>query len=180
VLKLSFEWFPHCIILDYDLSTPRKKQRVAKQPWFVVRKRTTPTERWPLLGELECQLLRIEECRVVKAAVTYVSHFQFSRSEPILFLPSSSSFILTRVIGTRSRHNTLRKSSSTWNWTQDLWVWSQELWPLDHRGGPSSGNCNYTLNDVRQSHWPLGLRRELSISRVVGSNPTSSNDVYKR
>jgi hypothetical protein len=28
----------------------------------------------------------------------------------------------------------LRKSGSTWNWTQDLWICSQELWPLDHRG----------------------------------------------
>jgi hypothetical protein len=42
---------------------------VTKQiPWPSVRKRTIPTERPPLVGEIWCQLLRIEGCRVGSAA----------------------------------------------------------------------------------------------------------------
>jgi hypothetical protein len=37
-------------------------------PWPLVRKRTIPTERSPLVGDIYCQLLRIEGCRVVSAA----------------------------------------------------------------------------------------------------------------
>jgi hypothetical protein len=35
--------------------------------WPLVRKRTVPTERPPLVGEIYCQLLRKEGCRVVSA-----------------------------------------------------------------------------------------------------------------
>jgi hypothetical protein len=37
-------------------------------PWPLVRKRTIPTDRPPLVVEIYCQLLRIEGCRVVSAA----------------------------------------------------------------------------------------------------------------
>jgi hypothetical protein len=37
-------------------------------PWPVVRKRNIPTDQPPLVGEILCQLLRIEGCRVVSAA----------------------------------------------------------------------------------------------------------------
>jgi hypothetical protein len=36
--------------------------------WPLVRKRTIPTERPPLVDEIECQLLWIEGCRMVSAA----------------------------------------------------------------------------------------------------------------
>jgi hypothetical protein len=39
-----------------------------KTPWPLVRKRTTPTERPPLVYEIWCQHLWIEGCRVVSAA----------------------------------------------------------------------------------------------------------------
>jgi hypothetical protein len=39
-----------------------------KTPWPLVRKRTIPTERPPLVGEIWCQLLQIEGCRVLSAA----------------------------------------------------------------------------------------------------------------
>jgi uncharacterized protein YeeX (DUF496 family) len=37
-------------------------------PWPLVRERTIPTERPPLVDEIECQLLQVEGCRVVSAA----------------------------------------------------------------------------------------------------------------
>jgi hypothetical protein len=39
-----------------------------RSPWPLVRKRTIPTERPPLVDEILCQLLWIEGCRVVSAA----------------------------------------------------------------------------------------------------------------
>jgi hypothetical protein len=46
--------------------TPRVDQQ--QTPWPLVRKRTIQTERPPLVGEIWCQLLWIEGCRVVSAA----------------------------------------------------------------------------------------------------------------
>jgi hypothetical protein len=54
---------------------------------------------------------------------------RFSRPEPLLFLSSSPSIVLTRLSGPRSRPNTPQKSNP------HLWICSAELWPLDHRGG---------------------------------------------
>jgi hypothetical protein len=61
---------------------------------------------------------------------------RFSKPKPLLFLTSSSSIVLTKLSGPRSRPPLLRKSGSAGNITRDLWICSQELWPLDHRGGP--------------------------------------------
>jgi hypothetical protein len=44
---------------------------------------------------------------------------QISRPERLLFLPNSSSIVLTRLSGPRSTH-TVRKSGSAGNRTQDL------------------------------------------------------------
>jgi hypothetical protein len=52
---------------------------------------------------------------------------RFSRLEPLLFLPSSSSVVLTRLSGPDPDPLLLRKSGSTGNRTQDLWICSQKL-----------------------------------------------------
>jgi hypothetical protein len=44
------------------------KQTNKQTPWPFVRERTLPTERPPLVDEIQCQLLWIEGCRVVSAA----------------------------------------------------------------------------------------------------------------
>jgi hypothetical protein len=36
-------------------------------PWPLVRKRTIPTERPPLVGEIQCQILWMEGCRLVSS-----------------------------------------------------------------------------------------------------------------
>jgi hypothetical protein len=56
-----------------DLSSVQRslQRSVYKQkqtPWPLVREWTIPTERPPLVDEIYCQLLRIEGCRVVRAA----------------------------------------------------------------------------------------------------------------
>jgi hypothetical protein len=57
---------------------------------------------------------------------------QLSRPEPLLFLLSSSSVLLMRLSGLRSRPTTSQK---IWNRARDLRICSRELWRLDHRGG---------------------------------------------
>jgi hypothetical protein len=54
-------------------------------------------------------------------------HSRLSRPEPLLFLSSSSSFVLTRLVDPIADPLLLRKHGSAGNRTQ-------ELWPLNHRG----------------------------------------------
>jgi hypothetical protein len=76
----------------------------------LVRERTIPTERPPLNGEVSHNFLRIEGCRVVSAADTLRLYSRFPRPEQLLFLPSSSSIVLTRLSGPRSRRTTSQKN----------------------------------------------------------------------
>jgi hypothetical protein len=62
--------------------------------WSLVRERTIPTERPPLIDAIYCQLLWLEGCRVVSAA---------DRPVPLLFLSRTPSVILTRLSVPRSR-----------------------------------------------------------------------------
>jgi hypothetical protein len=64
-----------------------------------------------------CQRLRIKGCRLVNAADPLQPQSLFSRPEPLLFLSSSSLFVLTSLIGPRSRPR-LRKSGSAGNRTR--------------------------------------------------------------
>jgi hypothetical protein len=62
--------------------------------------------------------------------------------EPLLFHSSSSSVILTRLSGPRSRPTTSQKiTGNAGNRTRVVWIGSQELWPVDHRGGHKVHTC---------------------------------------
>jgi hypothetical protein len=79
-------------IIRYEIISYKQKT-----PWLFVRKRSIPTERPPLVGQIKCQLLSIEGCRVVSAAEPprpLISVFQIGTATSLL---SSSSFILTRA-----------------------------------------------------------------------------------
>jgi hypothetical protein len=72
-------------------------KEIKKQPsWPLARRRTIPTERPPLVGEIQCQLLWIEGCRVVSAVDPLGSLISVFYGVAT-FLSSSSSFILTRA-----------------------------------------------------------------------------------
>jgi hypothetical protein len=135
---------PSAWILSYPI--PRSKYiiweicyimlvlNIKKQtPWPLVRKRTIPTERPPLVGEIYCQLLRIEGCRVVSAADPLRSLISVFWTGAATFLSSSALFyphkgwvdpipdpLLSRTFG------------SAGNWTQNLWVSSQGVWRLQY------------------------------------------------
>jgi hypothetical protein len=70
-----------------------------------VRKRTTPTERPPLVNEGSATLLRIEGATWSAWRIPR-PYSRISRPELLLFFPSSSSVVLTRLSGPRSRPTT--------------------------------------------------------------------------
>jgi hypothetical protein len=73
-----------------------------------VRERTIPTERPPLVGEVSAYFCGY---RRVSWSAQRISqpYSRFSRPEPLLFLPTSSSVVLTRLSGPRSRPTTSQK-----------------------------------------------------------------------
>jgi hypothetical protein len=60
---------------------------------------------------------------------------RISRPKPLLFLLSSSSVVITRLSGPRSRPSTSQKIWNRRKSNPGFWICSQELWTLDHRGG---------------------------------------------
>jgi hypothetical protein len=50
---------------DFQITKEHKQKHT---PWPLVRKRTIPTERSSRVGEIQCQLLRIDGCHVVSTA----------------------------------------------------------------------------------------------------------------
>jgi hypothetical protein len=101
-----------------------------------VRQRTIPTERPPLIGEVSENFLRMKGATWSAWRIP-TAYFWLSRPEPLLFLPSSSSIVLMRLSGPRSRPTISQKIWYRRKSNPDLWICSQELWPLDHRGGPN-------------------------------------------
>jgi hypothetical protein len=81
-----------------------------------VREWTIPTERQPLVSEVSANVCGLEgatwsACRISTAVS------RFSRPDPLLLLSSSSSIVLTRLSGPRSRPTTSQKIGSAGNRT---------------------------------------------------------------
>jgi hypothetical protein len=94
-----------------------------------LRERTTPTELSPLDGEVSVNFCGW--CRMVSAKDPLYS--RFFTQEPLLFVPSRSSIILTDWVNPVPDPLFIRKSGSAGNQTRNLWICSQQLWRLDHR-----------------------------------------------
>jgi hypothetical protein len=101
-----------------------------------VRERTISTERPPLVDEVSANFWGKKVPRGQRDG-SLRPYSLLSRPEPLLFLSGSSSVVLTRLSGPRSKPNTYQKMWQTRESNPDLWICSQELWPLDHRGGPT-------------------------------------------
>jgi hypothetical protein len=87
----------------------------------------------------------------------------------LIFLPNSSSDVLTRLSGPRSRPTISQKIWKRRESNPDLWICSLELWPLDYRGGP------YILNIfTRWDHSNYALRRTRVMKLLIMQlSPTS-------
>jgi hypothetical protein len=99
-----------------------------------VNESTIPTERPLLVGKVSVNFVRIDGCRVVSVTDPYSRVLGFLYRSRYVFW-SSSSIVLTRLSGPRSRPTTSQKLWYRRELNPDLSICSQELWPLDHRGG---------------------------------------------
>jgi hypothetical protein len=63
-----FHWKVMSLYASQHRHTTGDGNFLKQTPWPLVRKRTIPTDRPPLVDEIWCQLLWIEGCRVVSAA----------------------------------------------------------------------------------------------------------------
>jgi hypothetical protein len=74
--------------------------------------------------------------------------FSVSRPEPLLFLSSSSSVVLTRLSGPHSRPSASQKIWYHRELNPTLLICSQELWLLDHRGGQRKRTWDFKFSCV--------------------------------
>jgi hypothetical protein len=74
----------------------------------------------------------VSRSQCVRSPMVVIS---FSRPEPFFFLPSSSSVVLTRLSGPRSRPTTSQRIWYCRESNLDLWICSQELLSTRPRGG---------------------------------------------
>jgi hypothetical protein len=102
--------------------------RTKDTPWLLVCKRTIPTERPPLFGEVSANVAWSAQWILTAVNLGFIDR---SRYFSIQVAPQLSSRGWMDPVPDPLL---LRKSGNAWNRTQDLC--SQELWPLDHRGDP--------------------------------------------
>jgi hypothetical protein len=99
--------------------------------WPLVRKRTIPTDRPPLVSEVSANFLRTEgiawSVQWIPTAVN-IGFLDWSRYFSIQVAPQLSS---RGWVDPVPDPLLLRKSGSAGNRKRDLWICSQELWPLD-------------------------------------------------
>jgi hypothetical protein len=95
----------------------------------------SPTERPPLIAEVNANIWRHRMLRGQRNGSPR-PYSRSSKREPVLFLPNSSSNVLTRLM-VPVPDPLLRKSGCAGNRIRDLWFCSQGLWPTDHIGGSS-------------------------------------------
>jgi hypothetical protein len=96
--------------------------------WFVqnknsfarLRERTIPTERPPLVGDVCSNFCGYRVPRGERNG-SLRPYSRFSRSEPLIFLPSNSSIILTRLNGPRCRPTTCQKIWQRRESNPNLW-----------------------------------------------------------
>jgi hypothetical protein len=94
----------------------------------LVHKRTIPTEKPPLAGEVSANILGIEGVVWSAQRIPTAVNLGFLDPKPLLFHLSSWVDPVPDPL-------LLRKCGRERNRTLDLWICSQKLWPLDHRGG---------------------------------------------
>jgi hypothetical protein len=106
-----------------------------KISWRLVRKLSIPTERAPPSTNFSAKFCWYRGIALSVRRFPHGRKFLFSRPETLLFLSGSSSFVLMRLSGPRSRPTATQKSGSAENGNLYLWICSQKLWPLNHTGG---------------------------------------------
>jgi hypothetical protein len=112
----------HCIFIHKikQNKTKQANKQTNKQTysWPLVCERAIPTERPPLVGEVSAKF-----CGVAWWAQRVPRPYsRFSRPQPLFFLPSSYSVVLTRLSGPRFRPTTTQKIWLRLESNPDTWL----------------------------------------------------------
>jgi hypothetical protein len=115
--------------LNTQWQWPNVIKALLKTSVALVRERTIPTERPPLVSEVSanscCQRVSRGQCNG-----SLMLYSRLSRLKPLLFLTIISATVLTRLGALRSRTSKSQNICNAGNRTRDLWICSQELWPV--------------------------------------------------
>jgi hypothetical protein len=95
-------------VLMRKVKTKVKMPKLKLNSVSLVRERTVPTERPAHFGEVSANFCGEKVSRGQRDG-SLLPYYRFSRPEPQLFLPSSSSMVLTRLSGPRSKLTTSQK-----------------------------------------------------------------------
>jgi hypothetical protein len=101
----------------------------------VVRKRTIPTERSPLVGEVSANFWGVEGAASSAQWIPTAVNLGFLDRSRYIFIQVAPQLSSRGWVNPVPDPLLLRKSGRAENRTRDLWICSQKLWPLDHRGG---------------------------------------------
>jgi hypothetical protein len=150
----------------------------------LVSERTIPAELPPLVIEVSSNFfgLRMPHGQRDWSLVPY---FRLSTLDPLLLLRSSSSIVLTRLSGLRSRPTTSQKIWKRRESNPALWICSQDLWPLDHKGGRLKVE-RYTNCDEMEMIWKETIvvhsryYSSISLERLKKSKKTFGQDIRYR
>jgi hypothetical protein len=133
-----------CSWLIHTYISVRNVCKVTAVPKFklnfvaLVRERTIPTERPPLVGEVNANFLRIEGVAWSAQRIPTVVNRSFLDRSCYFSFQIDPQLYSRGWVDPVTDPLLLRKSGSAGNRTWDLWICSQKLWPLDHRGGRES------------------------------------------
>jgi hypothetical protein len=101
----------------------------------LVRKRTIPTERPPLVGEVSAKLSRVQSVAWSGQRIPMAVILGFLDRSRYFFIQVAPQLSSRGWVDPVPDPLLLRKSGRVGNRTRDLWICSQKLWPLDYRGG---------------------------------------------
>jgi hypothetical protein len=122
-----------CVYCPIDIMSMKKITK--KNSVTVDRKRTIPTERPPLVGEVNANLLRVEGIACSAQRIPTAFNLGFLDRSHYFFIQVAPQLSSRGWVGTVPDPLLLRKSGRAGNRTRNLLICSQKLWPLDHRGG---------------------------------------------
>jgi hypothetical protein len=93
----------------------------------LVRERTIPAERPPLVGEVSANFYGLERCRVVSTADPLQPYSRFLDQSRYFFFQVAPQLYSRGGLDPAPDLLLLRESSRTGNRTRDVWICSQEL-----------------------------------------------------
>jgi hypothetical protein len=143
------------------------KVTIKKNSVALVRKRTIPTERPPLVGEVSANFLRVEGVAWSAQRIPTAINLGFLDRSRYFFIQVAPQLSSRGWADPVPDPILLRKSGRAGNRTRDLWICSQKLWPLDHRVKERNRDVAFHCPPCLKMRWiAQGLRYRSTAEEV--------------